>query len=224
MGRMNSGLLVPDKKLITDPGARSYDACHFWVYMQERCGTHLAIRDVWATYETNGKNAKAAVNTVVSARLGYTFDAYTQAWHKANRIKDSLNGGTYEYDEDEVSTTSCSVVYGPLSHVPATSRTISSNATVISLAGSVNAYGADYYDFTINPAVTSLKIVMDGADTGNFSYHFALLKDNRWRVISNTSSTDYTYSRAVTSGQYDKLWLIVTGRDKGGSYTLRVGP
>jgi len=234
MARMNSGLSVPDKPLITGSSARSYDACHLWVYLDEAATTSTypmgrAIRDVWATYKTNGKNAKAAVYTVAKARLGSSsFDNYVIRWIRANYCKDFANASAswkHDYTEDETSVTQCSVTYGPLSHVPRTYRTISSNTTVVTLSGSVNEYGADYYEFTIGPAVTNLKIRLDGAATGDFAWEFLPMKAGKVLTYSYVpSGMDYTYQKTLTAGQWDKFGLVVLGRSKGGSYTVRVGP
>lgn len=233
MARMNSGLSDPDKKLITDPNARSYDACHFWVYLDEAATKRTypagrAIRDVWATYETNGKNAKAAVETVANLRVGSpTFDNYVIKWTRANYCKDFANASSswkHDYTEDEVSVVSCSNTYGPLSHVPKTSRTISSNSTSFTLTGNVKEYGADFYEFTIGPSVTNIKITLDGADTGDFAYEFIPIKEGEVKTYSYTYNTDHTHTRTITAGQYDKYGLIVLGRSKGGNYTVRVGP
>lgn len=222
ISRMNQGLNAPDINLIVN---RSYNACHFWVYLQKLVGSWTAIRDVWATYETNGKNAKAAVNTVTTNELGKTFDAFVQAWVKANYIKDLANAsaGNYDYDEDEVTKTSCGIVYGPLSEVPRTTNTITDNATSFTLNGSVSAYGADYYDFPLGGDLTQLQVKVEGPAPGNFSYHFIAIKNNRWKSIINKTSAAFTYKRTLTSGQWDALGLVVAGRSKGGAYTITVG-
>jgi hypothetical protein len=239
MSRMNSGLSVPDKTLITGTGARSYDACHLWTYLDEAATKYTrpsypmgrAIKDVWATYNTNGKNAKAAVETVANARVGSTsFDNFVTKWSRANYCKDFTKPASWklDYTEDESSAVSCSTTYGPLSHVPRTLRTISSNATVINLTGSVSEYGADYYEFTVNPAVTSVKIALNGADTGDFAYQLIPIKSGAALTYAYTFGSGpgntHTFTSTFTAGSQDKFGLIVGGRSKGGSYTVRVGP
>lgn len=222
LSRMNQGLSAPDINLINN---RSYNACHFWVYLQKLVGSWAAIRDVWATYEGNGKNVKAAVNTVATNELGMTFDQFVQAWIKTNYIKDlgNASSGNYEYDEDEVTKTSCGVTYGPLSEVPRTTNTITDNATSFTLNGSVSPYGADYYDFPLGADLTQLQVKVTGAAPGNFSYHFIGIKNNRRSSIINKTSASYTYTKTLTAGQWDKLALVVAGRSKGGAYTITVG-
>jgi len=217
MGRMNSGLSAPDIDLIV---SRSYDAAHFWVYLQRRT-SWSAIRDVWATYQTNGKNAKAAVNTVVNSRLGLTFDGYVRLWARANYIKDLTNASLYDYYEDETTTTSCGVTYGPLSHVPATTRTIY-KTTKWGKNDSVKPYGADYYTFPIASDVTNINIKIDGEDAGNFAYYFVPIKDNAYVSVTGTTSTDYTYSRTITAGQWHKIAVVIVGGSKGGAYTISI--
>jgi hypothetical protein len=221
MGRMNQGLDAPDINLIN---TRSYNACHFWVYLQKLVGSWAAIRDVWATYETNGNNAKAAVNTVTTTDLSKTFDQFAQAWVKTNYIKDLDNAatGNYDYAEDEVTQTSCGITYGPLNEVPRATNAIADNTTSFTLNGSVSAYGADYYDFPLGADLTQLQVKVEGAAPGNFSYHFIGVKSNRWRSIINKTST-YTFTRTLTAGQWDKLALVVAGRSRGGNYTITVG-
>lgn len=217
MSRMVSGLSNPDLDLII---SRSYDAAHFWVYLQRRT-SWSAIRDVWATYETNGKDAKAAVNTVVNSRLGLTFDKYSWLWARANYIKDLGNASLYDYYEDETTTTSCGITYGPLSHVPRTTTTIS-NTTKWGKTGSVKPYGADYYTFNINSNVTKIEIKIDGEDAGNFAYYFVPIKDNSYVAVTGTTNTDYTYSRTITAGQWDKVAVVIVGGSTGGTYTISV--
>jgi hypothetical protein len=222
MERMNEGLDKPEYNLIN---TRSYNACHFWVYLQKLVGSWTAIRDVWATFETNGNNAKAAVDTVATSELGKNFDQFAQAWVKTNYIKDLDNAatGNYDYDEDEVTQTSCGVTYGPLNAVPRVTNAIADNATYFNLDGSVSAYGADYYDFPLGAGLTQLQVKVEGAAPGNFSYHFIGVKSNRWRSIINKTSATSTYTKTLTAGQWDKLALVVAGRSRGGDYTITVG-
>ena len=193
MSPMIAGLNAPDKDLIL---SRSSDAAHFWVYLQKRA-TWSAIRDVWATYSTNGNDAKAAVNTVVDNKLGLTFDRYAGQWAQANYVKDTTNPGSYEYDEDETTVTSCGVTYGPLSHVPRISPAIANN-TSWGRNDWVAPYGADYYEFKLNPKLTHIKIKLDGEDTGTFSYYILGMKSNT--VLSRILKTtpDYTYPHSIS--------------------------
>ena len=43
---------------------RANDTVHFWVYLEKRWGWE-AIKKVWETFETNGHDAKAAVDDVL---------------------------------------------------------------------------------------------------------------------------------------------------------------
>jgi hypothetical protein len=222
MGWMNRGLNAPNINLIN---SRSYNACHFWVYLQKLVGSWTAIRDVWDAYETNGNNAKAAVNTVTTDELGKTFNQFVQAWVKANYIKDLDNASTggYEYYEDEVTQTSCEVTYGPLSHVPRYKKAISNNGDSLAMGGTVQPYGAEYYEFTLGKNFTKLQVRFDGADTGNFSYHLIPIKNGAFLTITNIFQNDYTYTKTLTPGQWDKLAVVVAGLSKGGDYQIIVG-
>jgi hypothetical protein len=218
MNRMISGLNNPDKDLILE---RSYDAAHFWVYLQKRAGWD-AIRDVWDTYSTNGNNAKAAVNTVLTDQLGLAFDQYAGQWAQANYVKDAANPGNFEYDEDETTVTSCGITYGPLSHVPKVVNILVKNGTQWGRSDAVKPYGADYYDFRLDPALTKITIKLDGDDTGTFRYYIMGMKNNT--VMSKTALTvpDYTYSKTLTAGQWDKIAVIAIGGETGGTYTVRI--
>jgi len=133
MEDMNKGLGSPGTALIT---GRKYDACHFWVYLQEQASSS-AIKQVWAKYQANGLKGKEAVGSVTSARLSLNFDKYAAKWSRANYIKDLANAitGSYDYDENAITKTSCGVAYGPLSKVPVTAGTINANSS-FSQAGS----------------------------------------------------------------------------------------
>jgi hypothetical protein len=218
MERMDSGLAVPNKTLFTQ---RSYDACHFWVFLEEQ-SSYTAIRDVWNTYLINGKKAKAAVNTVTTARLDLTFDKYAHKWSKANYIKDLTNAGTgeYDYSEDETSKTSCGVTYGPLRKVPVTTKSINP-ASSFTQSGNAFPYGAAYHVYTLGATLKNLAVTFNGA--GSFAVSFIGMKNNAWKSIENTTTTAYKYKRTLTAGQWDKLAVVVMGTTTGGNYSITVG-
>jgi hypothetical protein len=220
MARMNSGLASPNVNLIT---TRSYDACHFWVFLQER-SSYTAIKQVWATYQTNGKKAKEAVNTVTNARLGLTFDEYVRQWSKANYIKDLTNAATggYNYLENAVTKTSCGVTYGPLSKVPITARPITPTSS-FGQTGNVTPYGARYHVYALGSTVNNLDITFKG--TGSFAVSFIGLKNDAWKpTIVDTTANTYNYKKTLTPGQWDKLVVVVMGTATGGTYTISVNP
>lgn len=220
MARMNSGLDDPDKALIQ---YRDYDACHFWVYLEKRANW-TAIREVWAQYEINGHNAKAAVGTVVnSKKLGKDFDEYVQLWIKANYMKDLANAGLYSYTENEVSKTSCGVKYGPLKTVPKTAAVNVNSNTTWSANGNVSAYGADYYEFNLDKTLKNLVIDVKGESEGAISFHFIGIKGDRQKGITDTTDKSYTYNKKLTPGQWDKVAVVVGGRGTGGGYTISIG-
>ncbi len=225
MGRMNSGLDVPDRALITGVSARSYDACHYWVWLQKRAATSAAIKDVWYQYSINGKNAKLAVQTVVTARsLAASFDVFTRDWNKANYVKDFSAGGVYDYDEDPLNvTTGCGTF--SLHHAPRSYYTVASNSTIIGPVGprSVLEYGADYYEFTINAAVTRFKMLLTRT-AGGCDWALMGSKSGAWKIIYNNSTSPKTWDLTFTAGTYDKMGLIVSGQSSGATYTWRVGP
>lgn len=218
MARMNSGLNSPGTSLIT---GRSYDACHFWVYLQEQTSSS-AIKQVWAKYQVNGLKAKEAVGSVTTARLGLNFDKYTTKWSKANYIKDLANAksGGYDYDDNAVTKISCGVTYGPLRKVPVTTGTINPNSS-FTQSGSVNPYGAKYHVFTLGKTLKNLSVNFKG--TGSFELAFIGIKNNQWKSITNKTLTSYNYKKTLTAGQWDKLAVMVMGTTKGGNYSLKVG-
>ncbi len=217
MGQMNTGLDSPDRDLIS---ARSYDACHLWVYLHKRKGW-MAIRSTWRKYKKNGKNAKAALNSVVRG-----FDRFIQYWVKANYIKDLKNAGKlYRYNENKTRKKNrCGITYGPLNKVPRTKKTISSS-TSWSTTGYVRPYGADYYEFKLNRKLTKLRINVEGkGQKSNFSYHFIGIKNKKWKKIKNaTKKKKYTFTKSLKPGQWDKVALVVAGRSKGGVYEVKIG-
>ncbi len=220
---MNEGLSNPDRSLFRE---RDYDACHFWVYMQKAAGTWKIIRAVWATYETNGNDARAAVNTVTTNWLSKNINRFAQTWIKANYLKDLDNAGFFDYGEDEITQTVCGKTYGPLSHAPRVTRNILNNNTSFTYERSVSPYGADYYEFNLGVDLTQLRMKITGVQPGNFSYHFIGIKNNNWEHLSNapSSSTTYTYMKDLAAGEWDKLALVVAGMSRGGNYTINVGP
>jgi hypothetical protein len=216
---MNIGLGKPNVNLIA---TRSYDACHFWVFLEER-SNYTVIKQVWANYQTNGKNAKKAVNTVTNARLGLTFNQYAQKWSKANALKDVTNASTdgYDYVENAVTKTSCGVTYSPLSRVPATNKSITPTSS-FTQTGKVTPYGARYYVYTLGSTLTDLAITFNG--TGSFAVSFIGLKNTAWQpTIVDTTANTYNYEKTLTAGQWAKLAVMVMGTATGGNYTLTVG-
>jgi hypothetical protein len=218
MASMNDGLRDPNLDLIVK---RAYDACHFWVYLQER-SSWTAIKEVWAAYQTNGKNAKNAVDTVTKARLGLTFDKYATKWSLANYIKDLTNADSdgYDYLENADNGISCRVQYGPLGKVPVTAATIAPGSS-FTQAGSVLPYGARYHVFDLESAVREPFLTFRG--TGSFAVSFIGMKNNAWEDIRSTTATTYTYKRYLDAGEWDKLAVVVMGTTKAGDYTLQVG-
>lgn len=226
MGWMNNGLSNPDRNLIT---ARSYDAAHLWVFLQQRVAPSSAspIRQVWLNYAGNGRNARAALNSYTLNRFGpsFPFDAFVAWWHQANLTKDFTNAApNYDYSEDERSVTSCSETYGPLAHVPHATGAIATNTTpAVSFTRFVAANGADYYEYTIGAGVTRVRVVANGQAGKSFAYSFMLSKSNRRLAGRSRTAEDYTYQENLTAGANDKLHIVVVG-NTGGNYTLTIGP
>jgi hypothetical protein len=69
----------------------------------------------------------------------------------------------------------------------------------------------------------NLKIRLKGDATGDFGYSFILLKGNA-PTISNTTDNPYSFKADPSIGPWQKLILVVSGRTKGGNYTLEIVP
>ncbi len=233
ISRVNSGLATPDRGLLT----RSYDACHFWKYVGEQlvkrssaiATEHQAIDEILDRYAVNGFDAKAAVGTVSTNRMSRSFNGIFQDWTKANYIKDLDNPGLrYEYDEDEQTTNSCGRSYGPYGHVaPVTSTAIAGNDTSwTSGTQVVPAYGTNYHAFMIDISVSSFEVRLDGnagGESGSYSSHLIMIKDDRWRVIYNRSVVvDSSRVLKFDPGDYNRCVLVVNGLETGGSYTVGI--
>ena len=222
MDRMNEGLNIPDVDLIS---GRSYDACHFWVYLgQQGNGEVATIREVWSNCQANGNNMKAAVETTIKNRVpnGSSFDQFAGWWASANFFKDLSNASqNYDYQEDELTLSCGGANYGPLGQVPRTANdlNVGSNHTI---NGSVYPYGADYYVFSIGNTVRNIEIVCTGANQ-NFGYALIEIKDN---LMVNYASTpggqqkDYEFKKTVAPGDLSHVTLVVIGNPQGGNYTI----
>jgi hypothetical protein len=214
---MNKGLGSPKKALITE---RSYDAAHFWVHIDNQY--FWAIQDVWAIYEVNGKDAKAAVNTVTTAEFDRNFDSWLAIWSSANYMKDLTNAaaGYFDYDENAVTKFSCGEKYGPLRKVPVTTRAFYPQSSH-TLIGSVKPYGADYFVFTpLRTTKEYLLIRFQG--TGSYTLSFINIKNNNWISYSSgpIQFPDEATSHSVSG--CDKLVLVVMGTTTGGNYKISV--
>jgi hypothetical protein len=219
MIRMNPGLQAPDLALIEN---RSYDASPLWIYLERR-GTWAAIKDVWSAYETNGKDAKAALDTVVTARLGIGFDKFIQEWSKANYIKDLGSAGVHSYAENKTTKTSCGVIYGPMAQVPRTSVEIDStfdSTSPYTDAGTVSSYGADYYEFnldTTDPLLNNLQITVDGAGA---SSSFVDISGSAKKKITDGTSNREIYLTTFKPGKLTRVGVLVGGGSAGANYTI----
>jgi hypothetical protein len=224
MGRMNSGLGLPDRALIT---SRSYDACHFWVYLgQQGNGEAATLKEVWSTYKTNGKNMKSAVQSTIINRVtnGASMDQFVGWWNFANFYKD-INSATsgFDYVEDEW-TRNCSgsgTNHGPLRQVPRISKFLNVD-TNDTFGGSVTAYGADYYVFNVASGVRKYEVNITAA-TNNFGYALIQLKNNAMVTYGRTpagGNKNHSFSKNISAGQLTHLVLVVIGNPNGGNYTV----
>lgn len=185
MREMNNGLLKPDAAL-TD---RSYDACHFWVYLGQRGnGEKECVKLAWENYQKNGEIMQSAVESVVKARINsqYTFNDFVGRWAFANYHKDLTNAeSSFDYDEDELKLKCGDKNYGPLASVPRISQTLNANST-LNDTGSVREYGgADY----------CLQNWSAGKRGGNSSHsHTTNFKGIRVRDFGNQRQSTYEFS------------------------------
>lgn len=219
MRYMNKGLKLPALALLTE---RTYNAAHFWIFLNEKTGTYRSIKDVLSNYRINGFDPKKAVETVTTLRLRKNFDGYAQTWLKANYLKDLANAGGFEYTEDELVTNICSETFGPLEHVPRSSKNINS-MTYLRSQGAVAPYAAVYKEFVLDPGMTKIAVRLKGAGAGKFSYHLIPIKDNKGLTTVNSTANEYVLKKTLTPGQWDKLGLVIAGWSTGGGYLVRVG-
>lgn len=227
MSRMNEGLQNPDRKLMKNPddGGRSYDACHFWVYLgQKGNGEKESIKLAWATYQTNGKNMKNAVETVIKTRVpnGVSVDQFVGWWNFTNYYKDVSNASAEkDYVEDEWTKNCGGTSYGPLDSVPTTNKTLNVGTNYNTNAG-VSAYGADYYVFTIGATVKKVQIDITAASK-NFGYAVIQLKNNVMQTYQRTAAggyDNYSFTKTLTPGQLSHIVLVVIGNPGGGNYSV----
>ncbi len=219
---VNAGLAAPDVALIT---GRSYDACHFWIYLGERGnGEKQCIKLLWSTYQTNGKNMKSATETVIKTRVpnGSSFDQFAGWWDFANFYKDVSNAAAdFDYTEDEWTRTCGGVTYGPLATVPRTTQALNVG-TNYSTSGTVAAYGADYYVFNIGATVKKAEINVTAA-TKNYGYAIIQLKNNVMQTYQRTPAggyDNYSFTKTLTPGQLTQIVLVVIGNPGGGNYSV----
>jgi hypothetical protein len=215
---MSLGLMTPNVNLVK----RSYDACHFWVYLYERAGVK-ALKEIWAAYAANGHDARKAVDGVVTKRLILSFEQFTQDWHKTNFFKDLKNAPKkYDYAEDEYRKSSCGIHYGPLSSVTTDQFHVDQDAKG-QRKGLLLPYGAAYYDFQLDPTLTDLRLHFQGGPGGDFSCHFIPIKNNKYLSMTDTTEPQYTFTKTLKPGQWDRVAVVVTGRATGGGYTVGFG-
>jgi hypothetical protein len=221
---INPGLEAPDKDLLI---SRSYDACHFWVYLGERGGGEKeCIKLLWSTYKTNGNNIKGAAETVIRDRVTSvevsSFDEFAVLWNCVNFRKDETGiAAKFDYTEDEWTRTCGGVTNGPLASVPRTTQALNVG-TNYSVNGSVSSYGADYYLFNLGGAVRRVDINLT-AISNHFGYGLFALKNNK-EIESHRSDNgnviSYNYPKPITAGQFDQIMVVVVGGPANCNYTV----
>jgi len=222
MNRMNQGLNIPDVTLIS---GRAYNACHFWVYLGQRGNGEVAtIKDIWSNFKTNGNNMKAAVETTIQSRVpnGSSMDQFVGWWNIANFYKDISNVSlSFDYEEDELTKTCGGITYGPLVHVPRTTRDLNVGSSH-TINGSVTPYGADYYVFNIGSSVKKIRIKCTGA-TQNFGYAVIEIKNDMMVDYESTPAgqkKDYDFKKTIAPGRLSHVAFIVIGNPQGGNYSI----
>ena len=220
MDRMNQGLAVPDRTLIGSD--RSYDACFFWTWFGEQGGNEDAVIDaVWTQYSANGKNMRAAVETVSLSELGQNFATTINEWTFTNFSKDLTNTPTWaDYDEDEWTRTCGGVTHGPLDTVTRTTTTLNAGDTYNSGARTVSEYGADYYVINLGAGVTDVTFSINGIGS-NFSFARWAVNGTQYQHYSRSAPGQedwgpYTYGYAGM----DAVVIMVAGNPNSGSYSI----
>lgn len=220
MGRMNTGLGSPQNKLVD----RSYDACHFWVYLGQRGNSEkLTMKDVWLRYSTNGKNVVNATDATVKARInpGQSYSSFVNWWNFTNFYKDlaatSANYTSWTYAENALVLNG----NGPLSQVPRTTAALNVG-TNYSNGNSVSAGGARYYVFNVGATVRRVEVKVTGANA-NFGYGVIDIKNNRGLTYSRTPAgnvKDQVYNKTYSANQVTQIAVVIMGIPNGGSFTV----
>jgi hypothetical protein len=226
MDAMNDGLRTPNERLFTD---RDYDACHFWVHLQERAKS-TAIRDIWAFGTRPNRNpirmtknlAIRAINSVLKESLHMELEQFLREWHIANFAKD-LDGiePWFDYADDECRRTNpCGVYYPGLEHVPTQSATISAGLAPYGRFSGVAVTGAEYYVFDLDPSIDNVQLTLNGAVSARFSYYLVGIKNNMKVQDYSFNQLDVTFTRALGPGEWDKLGVVVMGMEGAPVYTI----
>jgi len=212
---MNRGLTTPNVDLTT----RAYDACHLYVYLAERAGWS-AIRQLWANYKEHGP--MESLDLVTARRLGLNFEEFLTQWMKANYVKETANAPPrYEYEEDDEPGLNCGREYGPLRHVdknwmkPVTRFTITVNA-----GGTLQAFGAHYYVFPLDPSVTEFTFKLKGSESGVFRYYVLGTKNNLGVAAYNGAGSSFSIHKKLAENEWDQVAVVVMALMFGGDYTL----
>jgi hypothetical protein len=223
MSRMNQGLNSPQNALMS----RSYDACHWWVYLGQRAGNERNfVRDLWARYSVNGKNSTEAVEHVIKNRFGSSNSTnhLVNSWNWANFYKDlasnSFGYSNLTYAENKTTLTHGSTVYGPLSQVPRTTTALNVG-TNYSTTNSVTKYGARYYVFNVGSTVRRVEIKVTGT-SNNFGYAVADIKNGQGTTYTRQYGgvKDQVYNKTYAADQVSQIAVMVSGIPNGGSFTV----
>jgi hypothetical protein len=218
MERMNIGLGTPWNALFS----RSYDSCHFWVYLGQRRGSELRMMNqFWSAYSKNGRHAHAAVESVI-AQIPDVFDlrAFALDWHIAGIFKDmhpsSENYKTYSYPENfRTLSHPGGVTFGPLREVPRTTVRLQPG-TDWTGGSSVPGFGGRYFVFEVAPEVRQVEIAMT-----NMSYldgRGAYLEVKNNRVLGVLKQSRFT--KNFKPGEIDRIVFIASGTNTGGSFRM----
>lgn len=222
VGRMNTGLGSPTTSLT----ARSYDACHWWVYVGERIGNEKNfIKTAWANYVPSGKNMVTATDNAIKAlKPGHSFNSMLSWWQFANFQKDFNNSSVdFDYTEDETVYTCGGTSFGPLGSVPTTNAALTLG-TQKTVNASVSPQAASYYSFTVPATATKIDVNLSAA-SNNFGFAATLGKGNKGVTYVRTpaggvNSLVKTFN--FTAGTVDKVTIVVMGIPNGGAATIKV--
>lgn len=222
IGYMNEGLLSPNEDLTAD---RSYNACHLWVYLEEQANSYLALKEFWSGYKTS-RNALNALSAVVKNRLNLEFDSFIRHWQKANFLKDeagALPSDTYQ-ENGVAHEDSCGVQWIMVGAPRFAGPELHSDTKIDYPPHSVAPYGAQYWEFTLDPKMTEVNVSINGEATGDYFFTFVFFKENEYSTSSYTNTTSCFMRKDLTQDPCTKLGVLVGGLVQGGSYTLSIVP
>jgi hypothetical protein len=204
----------------------SYSALPFWIFFEVRQKSDPADNPVLhflTTCEPTG-DITTALSQVIdeewpAGNVYGQLDNFFALFARERRIgawRTGPTGGLYPsiHGPDEA-------VIAPALAVTDVPLGLSDTYTV---AATVSPLGTDYYRFALEPDADgeNVSLSVAGAAAGDYSYYLIWEKKSSWKraAFPPGSSASYSHAEVVNLNDADALVLAVSGRGKGGAYTL----